>query len=153
MFPIGSYVWIWSKSGLSSCLFSNGIMSCLIRCQSLVMKTPPPPRPWLDTFCTPLIPWSWAFSWLCASNVCTPFRCPYAFYAKIYSILYISTLLEDNAFMWFPLAFQVKYMDFYICFIALRVVLGSSWFHNFIECHVTWFIASRLAWKPNVHCI
>ena len=24
--------------------------------------------------------------------------------------------------MWFPLAFQVEYLDFYTCFIALRVV-------------------------------
>ena len=24
--------------------------------------------------------------------------------------------------MWLPLAFQVQYLDFYICFIALRVV-------------------------------
>ena len=35
---------------------------------------------------TSLIPWFWTFSWLCASNVCTPFRCSYAFYAKIYNI-------------------------------------------------------------------
>ena len=39
------------------------------------------------------------------------------------SIVFVHTsIIEDNAFMWFPLAFQVQYLDFYICFIAYRVV-------------------------------
>ena len=36
--------------------------------------------------------------------------------------LFITSITEDNAYMWLPLAFQVKYLDFYICFIAYRVV-------------------------------
>ena len=69
----------------------------------------------------PLIPWFWIFSWLCASNVCIPFRRSYAFYAKIHIFLHTS-ITEDNAYMWLPLAFQVQYLDFYICFIAYRVI-------------------------------
>ena len=39
------------------------------------------------------------------------------------SILFVYTsIIEDNALMWFPLEFQVQYLDFYICFIAYRVV-------------------------------
>ena len=57
-------------------------------------------------YSAPLIPWFWAFSWLCASNVCTPFRHSYAFYAKIY-IFHQTSITEDNACMWLPLAFQV----------------------------------------------
>ena len=36
--------------------------------------------------------------------------------------LFITSITEDNAYMWLPLAFQVKYLDFYICFIAYCVV-------------------------------
>ena len=43
-------------------------------------------------YCTPLIPWFWTFSWLCASNVCTPFRRSFAFYAK--SIYFINPALQ-----------------------------------------------------------
>ena len=69
----------------------------------------------------PLIPWSWTFSWLCASNVCTPFDVHMHFMPKF--ILFVHTsIIEDNALMWFPLAFQVQYFNFYICFIAYRVV-------------------------------
>ena len=39
------------------------------------------------------------------------------------SIVFVHTsIIEDNAFMWFPLAFQVQYLDFYICFIAYCVL-------------------------------
>ena len=103
----------------------------------------------------PLIPWFWTFSWLCASNVCTPFRQRYAFYAKIY-IFHQSSITEDNAYMWLPLAFQVQYLDFYICFLHCVWFPGSSCGHRLLTliiCHENWFIASRIAWMPNVYCI
>ena len=103
----------------------------------------------------PLIPWFWAFSWLCASNVCTPFRRSYAFYAKIY-IFHQTSITEDNAYMWLPLAFQVQYLDFYICLLHCVWFPGISCVHKslyLIICHDNWFIASRLAWMPNVYCI
>ena len=89
----------------------------LILCKSMFT---PDLSDWM-AYHAPLIPWFWTFSWLCASNVCTPFRCSYAFYAKIHIFLHTS-ITEDNAYMWLPLALQVQYLDFYICFIALRVV-------------------------------
>ena len=70
--------------------------------------------------------------------------------------LFITRITEDNAYMWLPLAFQVKYLDFYICFIAYRVVPGSSCGHKLlclILCHLNWFIASGIACMPNIHCI
>ena len=36
----------------------------------------------------------------------SPFRCSYAFYAKSIIFVHIKSQ-EDNAFLWFPLAFQV----------------------------------------------
>ena len=92
----------------------------------------------------PLIPWFWTFSWLCASNVCTPFRQPYAFYAKIY-IFHQSSITEDNAYMWLPLAFQVQYLDFYVCFIALRVVPREFLWPQIV-------VFNNMSWKL-VHCI
>ena len=66
----------------------------------------------------PLIPWFWAFSWLCASNVCTPFRRSYAFYAKIH-IFHQTSITEDNVYMWLPLAFQVQYFGFLHLFYCI----------------------------------
>ena len=43
-----------------------------------------------------------------------------------------ASIIEDNAFMWFPLAFQVQYLDFYTCFIALLVVCREFLYPQFI---------------------
>ena len=54
-------------------------------------------------YCTPLIPWFWTFSWLCASSVCTLFRRSYAFYAKIYNICsyqYHRKIMPVCGFLW-----------------------------------------------------
>ena len=98
---------------------------------------------WL-AYHAPLMPWFWTFSWLCASNVCTPFRRPYAFYAKIY-IFHQTSITEDNAYMWLPLAFQVQYLDFCICFTALRVVPREFLWPQTVN-------FNNMSWKL-VHCI
>ena len=116
-FPIDSYVQIVLKYGLLSCSFSDIFWHWLILCKWMFT---PDLCDWM-AYCTSLIPWFWTFSWLCASNVCTPFRQPYAFCAKI-NIFLQSSITEDNAYMWLPMAFQVQYLDFYICFIAYRAL-------------------------------
>ena len=107
-------------------------------------------------YCTPLIPWFWTFSWLCASNVCTPFRHSYAFYAKIYNICsyqYHRKIMLLYGFYWH---FR------YSMWISTSVLLHTVWFPgsscgykllHLIICHGNWFIASRLAWMPYVHFI
>ena len=68
-----------------------------------------------------LIPWFWTFSWLCASNVCTPFRQPYAFYAKIYMSHFayackmrypLNLVLESWEYLWFYWTFCIVILDY-----------------------------------------
>ena len=105
-------------------------------------------------YCAPLIPWFWTFSWLCASNVCTPFRRSYAFYAKIY--LFIPALLRIMPVCGFH--WHSRYSIWIPTFVLLHSVWfpGSSCVHKLlylILCHDNWFIASRLACMPHVRFI
>ena len=68
---------------------------------------------------TPLIPWFWTFSWLCASNVCTPFRHSYAFYAKIYNIC----------------SYQYHRKIILLCSFHWH----SIWISTFVLLHCVWF--------------
>ena len=104
---------------------------------------------------TPLIPWFWTFSWLCASNVCTPFRQPYAFHAKIYVFINpaLQRIMPICGFHW-----HSRYSIWISTFVLLHCMWfpGSSCGHKLLSliiCHENWFIASRIAWMPNVHCI
>ena len=107
-------------------------------------------------YCAPLIPWFWTFSCLCASNVCTPFRYSYAFYAKIYNICwyqYHRKIMLLCGFHW-----HSRYSIWISTFALLHCVWfsGSSCVHKLLYLilwHDKWFIASRLAWMPNVHFI
>ena len=132
-------------------------------------SSPPDLSDWMP-YHTPLIPWFWAFSWLCASNVCTPFRHSYAFDAKIYNIClyqYHRKIMLLCGFHWhcrYSIWISTLVLFDCVCFKAnsvwtqeapvatkctkyIRLVL------HLLICHDNWFIASRLAWMPNVHCI
>ena len=111
---------------------------------------------WLDALSCPLIPWFWTFSWLCASNVCTPFRHSYAFYAKIYNICsyqYHRKIMPVCGFHW-----HSRYSIWISIFVLLHCVWfpGSSCGHKLLHlilCHDNWFIASRFTCMPHVHFI
>ena len=84
-------------------------------------SSPPDLSDWMP-YCTPLIPWFWTFSWLCASNVCTPFWRSYEFYAKIYNICssqYDMKIMLLCGFHW-----HSRY---------------SIWISTFILLHCVWF--------------
>ena len=113
---IDPYAWIVLKFGLSSCWFLK-IWHWLSLCKSV--------HPQIS-----LIGWPIAPPWFLGSGhsvdsvlaMCAhPLGIHMHFMPK--SIVFVHTsIIEDNAFMWFPLAFQVQYLDFYICFIAYRVL-------------------------------
>ena len=60
-------------------------------------------------------------------------------------VFHQSSITEDNAYMWLPLAFQVQYLDFYICFIALHVVPTEFLWPQTV-------VFNNMSWKL-VHCI
>ena len=107
-------------------------------------------------YCAPLIPWFWTFSLLCASNVCTPFRRSYAFYAKIYNICsyqYHRKIMPVCGF-----CSHSRYSIWISTFVLLHCVWfpGSSCVHKLLYlmlCHDNWFIASRFTCMLHVHCI
>ena len=126
------------------------------------ISSPPDLSDWM-AYHAPLIPWFWTFSWLCASNVCTPFRHSYAFYAKIYNICsyqYHRKIMLLCGFHW-----HSRYSIWISTFVLLHTVWAQGvpvatkctkdarLLIHLIICHDNWFIASRLAWMPNVHCI
>ena len=123
-------------------------------CWTYVNKFTPDLSDWI-AYHTPLIPWFWVFSWLGASNVCTPFRHSYAFYAKIYNIYssqYHRKIMLLCGFHW-----HSRYSIWISTFVLMHTMCpGSSCGHkllNVLICHDNWFIASRIAWMPNNHCI
>ena len=154
IFPIASYVQIVLKFGLLSDSFLN-LWHWLNICKWIHNSSPPDLSDWIP-YHAPLIPWFWTFSWLCASNVCTPFRRSYAFYAKIYNICsyqYHRKIMPVCGFHW-----HSRYSIWISTFVLLHCMWfpGSSCVHELlylIICHDNWFTASRLAWMPNVHCI
>ena len=117
------------KYGLSSCSLQKEI-ALVEHMQMNSCQSSPDLSDWM-VYHAPLIPWFWTFSWLCTSNVCTP---------KIH--IFVSQ--EDNAFMLFPLTFQVLYLDFDISFNAYHVVP-----REFLCPQVTTFI--NMTWQL-VHC-
>ena len=54
IFPIESYAWIWSKSGLSSCSFLDRMT--LVNHMQISLGNGNSPRLWLDAYHAPLIP-------------------------------------------------------------------------------------------------
>ena len=104
----------------------------------------------------PLIPWFWTFSWLCASNVCTPFRGSYAFYAKIYNIC--SYQYHRKIMLLCGIHWHSRYSIWNSTFVLLHCMWfpGSSCVHKLlylIICHGNRFIVSRLACMLHVHFI
>ena len=96
-------------------------------CRTYVTEFTPDLSDWI-AYHTPLISWFWVFSGLCASNVCTPFRHSYAFYAKIYNICSSEYRMKKMllcGFHWYS-RYSRLYLDFYICVNAYRVCPGSS---------------------------
>ena len=122
-------------------------------CWTYVNEFTPDFSDWL-AYHTLLVPWFWAFSWLCASNVCTPFRCSYASYAKFYNICsfqYHRKIMLLCGFDWYS-----RYSIWISTFVLMHTVWfpGSSCGHKLLDvliCHNNWFIASRIAWMPNIH--
>ena len=68
----------------------------------------------------PLIPWFWTFSWLCASNVCTPFRHSCAFYAKICNICSLKIMLLCG-FHW-----HSRYSNWISTFVLMHTVCAQG---------------------------
>ena len=59
----------------------------------------------IGCYCTPVLPQPWALQLLLGS---TTVQTCYALCAKVYIFYFISTLILQNAYLWLPLAFQVK---------------------------------------------
>ena len=102
----------------------------------------------------PFIPGFWAFSLLCAGNVCTPMRCSYTFYAKlkvIWTSYHIQKIMLLCGFDWHSR---------YSIGISTFILINSVWFTG-SSCnqqvpnvfHWIWFILSHIACKPNAQCI
>ena len=107
------YVQIVSKFGPSRCSFSDR-MTLVDQCSSQIS----------------LIGWPIAAPLFLGPGhsvdsvlaMCAPpFDVHMHFMPKSISFVHTS-IIEDNAFMWFTLAFQIQYLDFYICFIAYCVI-------------------------------
>ena len=97
----------------------------LILCKSMFT---PDLSDWM-AYRAPLIPWFWAFSWLCASNVCTLFDVHMHFMPK--SILFVHTSITEDNLLYLiichdnSLHFRVKFM-FLIKFIRF-ITIGDDW--------------------------
>ena len=142
-----------SKFGLSICSFLK-IWHWLNICKWIHVSSPQ-----ISLIGCPIVP-----PWFCgsghsvdsASNVCTPFRHSYAFHAKIYNICsyqYDRKIMLLCGFHW-----NSRYSIWISIFVLLHCVWypGSSCVHKLlylILCYDNWFIASRLAWMPDIHCI
>ena len=73
---------------------------------------------------TPLISWFWVFSGLCASNVCTPFRHSYAFYAKIYNICSSDYCMKKMLLCGFH--WHSRYSIWISTFVLMHTVLAQG---------------------------
>ena len=79
-------------------------------------SSPPDFSDW-TAYHAPWIPWFCTFSWLCTSNVCTPFRHSYAFYAKIYNICsyqYHRKIMPVCGFHWHS-RYSIGFLHLFYC--------------------------------------
>ena len=150
IFHIDSYAWIWSKYGLSSCSFQK-VIALVEHMQMNSCQSSPDLSDWM-VYHTP---------WFLGSGhsvdsvlaMCAHLLGSHMHFMPKSIISYYRKIMLLCGFHW-----HFRYSIWISTFVLLHCVWfpESSCVHKLLHLliwHDNWFIASRLACMPNVHCI